>query len=97
MARRKKTDNVPAIIEKNEPMRYSESVTLFPVTKERTPPNDNFAQSLPRGKYDIHYVILLLKIIIGKCESFHTKDFKLSMTHSLKKMLAYLEVERDQP
>jgi hypothetical protein len=53
-------------------------------------------ETLTKGKYDINYAINLLKIILNKCQGFPERDFKFSMQHSLKRLLAYLEVERDQ-
>lgn len=48
--------------------------------------------SLKKGKYDIHYVIALLRMIHDKADNMD----KFSMKENLKRMIAMLEVERDQ-
>ena len=55
---------------------------------------------LAKGKYDIHFVIDLLHIIIAQVDmyKFNTcsaDKMALSLTHSLKSMLSMLEVEAD--
>ena len=60
--------------------------------------NEIFSNSLPKGKYDIHYVIELLRIIHDKIESMKMspKDIPFTMCDSMKRLIANLEVERDQ-
>ena len=60
--------------------------------------NEIFTNSLPKGKYDIHYVIKLLRIIHDKIESMKMspRDIPFTMCDSMKRLIANLEVERDQ-
>jgi hypothetical protein len=53
---------------------------------------------LEKGKYDIDYVINLLKIIMQKCEQMrmNPKDLQFTLWTSTQKLLSMLEVERDQ-
>jgi len=55
--------------------------------------------ALPKGKYDIHYVIQLCRIIEEKCEKMKhcTSDLRFSLQNSLQRLIAYLETERDNP
>lgn len=60
--------------------------------------NEIFNKDLPKGKYDIHYVIKLLRIIHDKIESMKMspRDIPFTMCDSMKRLIANLEVERDQ-
>lgn len=83
-------------------------VTFMPMIKSHVPvdlstlrpKNDNnyFGYSLKKGEYDINYVINLLKIIMTKCEGMkhNPKDLQFTLWTSTQKLLAMLEVERDQ-
>lgn len=53
--------------------------------------------SLPKGKYDINYVINLLKIIESKCENgkLTPSDLRFSLQQSCKLLRGNLEIERD--
>lgn len=53
--------------------------------------------SIANGKYDIHYVINLLKQIENKCNSgkFNAKDLRFSLQESCKILRVKLEMERD--
>jgi|ERR1700690_3157831 hypothetical protein len=53
---------------------------------------------LNKNKYDIEYVITLLKFILDQCEEMkmNPRELQFSLVHSLKKMIAMLEVEKDQ-
>lgn len=52
--------------------------------------------SLPKGKYDIDYVIRLLKIIIEQCDyhQLNRYDLPMSLRESCKKLIAYLNTEK---
>lgn len=52
---------------------------------------------LPKGKYDIHYVITLLRMIDSKCQSRPMSDLGFTLSNSLRRLISHLEVERDQP
>lgn len=60
--------------------------------------NNYFGNYLQKGKYDINYVINLLKIILQKCEQMkmNPKDLQFTLRTSTEKLLAMIEVERDQ-
>jgi hypothetical protein len=60
--------------------------------------NRYFGYYLEKGKYDIDYVINLLKIIMQKCEQMkmNPKDLQFTLWTSTQKLLSMLEVERDQ-
>jgi LytS/YehU family sensor histidine kinase len=54
--------------------------------------------TLDKSKYDIHFVINLIKTLIDQIErnKFNSSDIAFTLSYSLKKLLANLEVERDQ-
>ena len=56
-----------------------------------------FKNQLEHGKYDINYVITLLKIILNKCNAhlMSAKDLQFTLVQSLTKLIAMLETERD--
>ncbi len=60
--------------------------------------NEIFRNSLPKGKYDINYVIRLLRIIHDKIESMkmNPREIPFTMCDSMKRLIANLEVEKDQ-
>lgn len=68
-----------------EPIKNSDNVELF-------------RKHLPKGKYDIHFVIQLLMVIHDKIESMkmNPKDIAFTMCDSLKRLIANLEVEKQQ-
>ena len=79
-----------------------EQFTFLPVEKlpnrSSCPINHQDLQhALPRN-YDINYVIQLCHILISKIDRYKTcpKDLPFTLTHSLKKLMAFLEVEKDQ-
>lgn len=88
---------------------YSKDVTFLPVTKNvkeiaciqdvspHTKGNEFLRYTLPKGRYDINYSIQLLSIILEKCEQekMSPRDLQFSLCHSIKKLLAMLEVERN--
>lgn len=89
---------------------YSKFVTFLPVTKKSNEKNISthvsnlqessqfFRHKLNKGKYDINYVIMLLKIIQDQNEKMklNPKDFQFTLAQSLQKLICMLEVERDQ-
>ncbi len=83
-------------------VEYGKSFTFLPVQRldhQATDPIDQkeLRTALPRV-YDIHYVIQFCRILIDKIDKYKTcpKDLPFTLTHSLKKLLAFLEVEKDQ-
>jgi hypothetical protein len=56
------------------------------------------SHSLSYRNYDINYIINFCHILIGEIDKhkMHPKDLAFTLTHSLRKMLAHLEVEKDQ-
>lgn len=48
-------------------------------------------------KYDINFVINVLKTILRECDrhKINPKDLHISLSQSVKRLLAMLEVERD--
>lgn len=54
--------------------------------------------ALPFGQYDINFVITFCHILIDKINRFkcNPRDLPFTLTQSLKKLLAMLEVEKDQ-
>ena len=54
--------------------------------------------ALPFGQYDINFVITFCRILIDKIDrlKFNPRDLPFTLTQSLKKLLAMLEVEKDQ-
>ncbi len=65
---------------------------------DRLNKNRIFNQYLNKNKYDIDYVINLLRIIHDKVESMkmNPKDIPFTLCDSLKRLISNLEVERDQ-
>jgi ribosomal protein S27E len=59
--------------------------------------DEEFRGFVAKGKYDINYVITLLRIIEGKCHSkrLSPSDLRFSLQESCKQMITYLETERD--
>lgn len=89
----KKTKEISKI---NSP-NYEENVTFFPVTRLDNQ-NKFYGHSLEKGKYDINYVINILKIIVEKCEQLKMRpqDLAFTLTESCKRLIAMLEVEKMQ-
>lgn len=52
---------------------------------------------LQHGKYDIHYVIKLLRVIEEKCHQYRLSphDLRFSLQQSCQKLINFLEIERD--
>lgn len=80
-----------------------ERFTFLPVEKlsnsSACPIGDrDLHNALPKGKYDIHYIINLCHTLIDKIDRYKTnpKDLPFTLTHSLKRLLCHLEVEKDQ-
>lgn len=59
--------------------------------------NEFLRHSLPKGAYDINYVIALLSIIEEQCSKhlLNMQDFTVSLKESVKKLRGSLLVERD--
>lgn len=100
-------------VKKNESCREQEdyNVTFLPVTingknfssvtdllKSEDKMNSFLQYSLPKGKYDINYVINLLRIILDQCHKMKgsPRDLQFTLWISVQKLLSMLEVERDQ-
>ncbi len=83
------TENLPDI--------YKEHLN-FPLAKKSTE-IEFLNQKLKHGQFDIHYVIKLLRIINDQCikHQLNPGELRFTLIHSLKKMIAMLEVERDNP
>jgi hypothetical protein len=60
--------------------------------------NKLYDHSLPKGQYDINYVIRLLRIIVDQVEKqkMNPSNIAFSLTESCKRLIAHLETERDQ-
>lgn len=75
-----------------------EQFEMFPLAtdKETTPIERN--NTVRKGKYDIHYVINLLRSIEDQCHKYrlNPSTLQFSLQNSLQRMIAMLEVERDQ-
>lgn len=65
--------------------------------RSRVIKDEELRECVIKGRYDINYVISLLRIIEGKCEKgkFRAEDLRFSLQQSCKQMIGYLEVERD--
>jgi len=76
----------------------SSNTELYPKVDITRNDNEIFRKSLPKGKYDINYVINLLRIIHDKIESmkFNARDIPFTMCDSMRRLIANLETERDQ-
>ena len=88
-------------MDKKKSISYQDNVTFLPVTSEnlKSNDNDNFKHyNLTKGKYDIDYVINLLRIIESQCRSvwFEHEHFSRSMCYSLNKLINSLLAEREQ-
>ena len=57
----------------------------------------DLSEYLPKGKYDIHYVISLLKILDVQCQSKPMSNLGFTLSNSIRRLLSMLEIERDQP
>lgn len=86
----------------NDIIHVHEDIDLLDIEKSvaiRKPgiSDRQFRESLEKGKYDINYVITLLRIIEGKCEAgkLSPSDLRFSLQQSCKEMIAHLETERD--
>jgi hypothetical protein len=81
------TEHLPVVFDDENPYRPK----LVPQCNEKM---DFMQERLQVGKYDINFIIGVLKIIHERC---HRKDPDLSFTLSrnLEKLLAFLEIERD--
>ncbi len=82
--------------EKNE---YKGCLSFLPVMQEghsRNTNPDDFSMHLPKGKYDIDYVIALCKIIENKCFKlrFDPRSLEFTLRSSLKKIVGMLETEK---
>lgn len=64
-------------------------LTPSPMKHIECPHETELTHVLLKGKYDIHYVITLIKVILQKKPHF-------GLQQSLMRLLAMLEVERDQ-
>lgn len=61
-------------------------------------PVEFMKRTIHMGKYDINYVIGVLRIILDKCNEMRHKpqDFQFTLQQSLLSLIGMLEVERDQ-
>ena len=84
--------------EEDYPIVSSEQIRdLVPSTlKFMEEPNNLFGNVLNKGKYDINYVICLLRTILDQCNAMrrNPRDFQFTLQQSLLRLLAMLEVER---
>ena len=55
----------------------------------------DLSRYLSKGKYDIDYVINLCKIIDSQCQSTPMSNLGFTLSNSLRRLIAMLEVERD--
>lgn len=87
--RKKKGEIVPI---ENAVAFFPQSTTL---TKEEE--EESLKKSLPKGQYDINYVIKLCEMIESKCEvmKLSPSDLCFSLQHSLKSLRISLIMERD--
>ena len=87
------TKNLPAI-SKNE----KQSLSAFDLDeKVKTSGCIDLSIYLPKGKYDINYVIALCKIIHGNCQTTPMSDLGFTLSESLRRLIGMLEIERNQP
>jgi len=84
------TDNVPMIKKRAKKTKIQK---LDEIPQECI----DFSKYLPKDKYDIHYVISLLQVIDYHCQSKPMSNLGFSLSNSIRRMLAMLETERDQP
>ena len=108
MAKKKKTENVPEVIKIGLPetsdsvkvITYQDQSTFYPLTRSQPIKRDKSLflwHTLP-DIYDINYVITLLRVILDQVEAqkFNPKDLQMTLNHSIKQLLGFLIVERDQ-
>jgi hypothetical protein len=55
----------------------------------------DISRYLSKGKYDIDYVISLCKVIDSQCKSVPMSNLGFTLSDSLRRLIAMLEVERD--
>lgn len=82
---------------KNKEKGYEEAIEFKLVTQLGIPKvNDDFKLHLPKGKYDIDYVIQLCKIIENKCYElrFDPRGLEFTLRSSLKALRCMLETEK---
>lgn len=79
-------------------MSASEIYELKKAQSEQQKDSEFLGHNLEIGKYDIHFAINILKTILIECQAFKMNSEPLYRTldHSIKRLLAMLEVERDQ-
>ncbi len=80
----------------DEIMKHLEE-NVFPIVIEKDPILF-MKRTIPMGKYDINYVIMLLRVILDKCNDMrhNPHDFQFTLQQSLLSLIGMLEVERDQ-
>lgn len=89
------------------PITASQTITSIKRDKFSYPPitpeqlNQNkppFLRHTLPDIYDINYVITLLKVILEQVEAqkFNPRDLQMTLNHSIKQLLGFLIVERDQ-
>lgn len=88
--------------------KYEGQVRFLPVEKSQTQEiqvmpdsehNQEFLHhTLKKGQYDINYTITVLRIILDKCQSMrmNPQELQFTLTQSIQRLLAMLEVERIQ-
>lgn len=81
------TENVPQELKTNK---------IVPIHAQQEIPDDFPKNAVQKGVYDINYAITLLRSIEGMVDKYNHYDLKFTLKTSLRKMICYLEVERDQ-
>jgi len=80
-------------------MEYQDKFSYPPITAEQLNQNKPpFLRHTLTDIYDINYVITLLKVILEQVEAqkFNPRDLQMILNHSIKQLLGFLIVERDQ-
>jgi hypothetical protein len=96
MVKKNKTDNYPENVKYDTAIDYSAHVSFVPVKKIDSHFNPRIF--LDDEKIDIGYVIRLITVLMQEIEKhkWDARNLALTLNHSLIRLLAYLEVKRDQ-
>ena len=73
----------------------TQEIKVIPETEH----NQEFLHhTLKKGQYDINYTITVLRIILDKCHSMRMRpqELQFTLTQSIQRLLAMLEVEKMQ-
>lgn len=89
------TENLPSVKTKQDLTANYEDQVEFYQQKEHTSKRD-FLDDLSKGKYDIDFSIGICQHVIKHCDDhvLSAGNFGISLKHSLKKLMTFLQQEK---